>query len=561
MAIAAARAAPGAWRGAARLRAAVRDPWGFLLFAALTAPLLLFSVVPVAGVLRQAALGEAGIDLVAAWRTLHEASAWRALGNTLVLGATSASLATLVGFALAFSVTRTTMPGRGFVHAVALLPVIAPPFVMALAIVILFGRQGLVSKGLLGIVGSNVYGFRSLVLIQVLSFVPLAYLNVRGMLLSLDSALDDASASLGASSWRTFRRVTLPLASPAILSSFLLVFVKSIEDFGNPMIIGGNYNTLAVEAYAHMVGYFDLRTGALLACLLLAPSLAAFAIQRRWVARRGYVTVTGKPVAQAVRLRARRVVWPLAALCHGLAATILCFYATVVAVSFMRLPGVDATPTLEHYRVAFTAGFETLANSMLLAGIAAPATAAGGILVAFVLLRRAFPGAWLLKWSTMLSFAAPGTILGIGYVATFNDPPFALTGTAFLIVVAMVVKNLQVGIEAGTNQLRQVDKAIEEASAALGASTARTFLRVTLPLLRPALFAALAYAFARSLTTLSAVIFLVSAHWTLVTVTILSHVETLKIGLAAAYCVILVVVVLAALAVLQAFAGGAARRS
>jgi len=161
----------------------------------------------------------------------------------------------------------------------------------------------------------------------------------------------------------------------------------------------------------------------------------------------------------------------------------------------------------------------------------------------------------------MLSFAAPGTILGIGYVATFNDPPFALTGTAFLIVVAMVVKNLQVGIEAGTNQLRQVDKAIEEASAALGASTARTFLRVTLPLLRPALFAALAYAFARSLTTLSAVIFLVSAHWTLVTVTILSHVETLKIGLAAAYCVILVVVVLAALAVLQAFAGGAARRS
>jgi iron(III) transport system permease protein len=166
----------------------------------------------------------------------------------------------------------------------------------------------------------------------------------------------------------------------------------------------------------------------------------------------------------------------------------------------------------------------------------------------------------LLKWSTMLSFAAPGTILGIGYISVFNDPPLVLTGTAFLIVVAMVVKNLQVGIEAGSNQLKQIDPAIEEASNALGASNTRTFVQVTLPLLRPALFTALAYAFTRSLTTLSAVIFLVSAQWTLITVTILSHVETLKIGLASAYCVILVVVVLAVLLAMQALLAHRARR-
>ncbi|MBL8699233.1 MAG: iron ABC transporter permease [Alphaproteobacteria bacterium] len=550
MTAARASAAP-TWRPA-RLRAVVRDPWLFGAFVLLTAPLVLFSAVPILGVLRQAAWSGAAPDLPGTMQALADASAWRALGNTLLLGATSGVVATLTGFALAFAVTRTSMPGKGFIHAVALLPVVSPPFVMALAIVILFGRQGLISKGLLGITGANVYGFRSLVLIQVLAFTPIAYLNIRGMLQAMNSALDDASASLGGTSWMTFRRVTLPLVTPAILSSFLLVFVKSLEDFGNPMIIGGNFNTLAVEAYSHMVGYFDLRTGALLACVLLTPSLLAFVLHRYWISRRSYVTVTGKPGAQRIRLTSRRVVWPLGTICYALAGTIILFYATVVAVSFMRLPGVDASWTLDHYRTAFTAGFETLHNSMLLAGAATPITAVAGMLIAFLLVRRAFPGAALLKWSTMLSFAAPGTILGIGYISVFNEPPLVLTGTAFLIVTAMVVKNLQVGIEAGSNQLKQIDPAIEEASSALGASSTRTFLQVTMPLLRPALFTALAYAFTRSLTTLSAVVFLVSAQWTLITVTILSHVETLKIGLAAAYCVILIVVVLAVLAAMQA---------
>lgn len=551
---------PAGWLAAA-LRTIIRDPWLFGMFVLLTLPIVVFSILPILSVLRQAVWSEQGPDLAALANTLLEPFAWRALGNTLLLGLTSALLATLLGFGLAFAVTRTSMRGKGLVHTVALLPVISPPFVMALAIVMLFGRQGLVSQGLLGLQGSNVYGFRSLVLIQVLAFTPIAYLNIKGMLQSLNSALDDASASLGGTQWMTFRRVTLPLATPAIFSSMLLVFVKSIEDFGNPMIIGGNFNTLSVEAYSHIMGYFDLRTGAVLASMLLLPSVLAFMVHRYWVSQRSYVTVTGKPTVQAIRLRSRRVVWPLAALCYGLVGTIIVFYGTVVAVSFMRLPGVDSSWTLAHYATVFTAGFETLRNSLLLASVATPITAMGGMLIAYLLIRRAFPGAFLLRWGTLLSFAAPGTIMGIGYISAFNAPPLVLTGTAFLIVTAMVVKNLQVGIEAGSNQLKQIDRSIEEASAALGASHTRTFLQVTLPLLRPALFTSLAYAFTRSLTTLSAVIFLVSAQWTLITVTILSHVETLKLGLASAYCVILIVVVLLVLFIMQsALAYGARKR-
>lgn len=535
------------------------DPWLFAVFVLITLSVLLFAVVPILIVLKQAVWTADGFSFGALVTTLSQGFVWRSLANTMILGITSALVATVAGFLLAFAVTRTTMPGKRFIHGAALLPIISPPFVMALAIVVLFGRSGLISRELLGIRNANVYGFNSLVLIQSLAFTPIAYLNIRGMLQSIDSALEDASASLGASRWTTFQQVTLPLVTPAILSSVLLVFVKSVEDFGNPMLIGGNFNTLAVEAYSQMVGYFNLNAGALLASLMLVPSMTAFLIHRYWVSKRSYVTVTGKPTAQSIRLSGRAVVLPLSILCYALAFTILLFYATVFYVSFTKLPGVNSTLTLDHYRTVFTTGFSTLRNSLYLAGVATPITAIAGMMIAFLLVRRAFPGSFLLRWGTLLSFAAPGTILGIGYVSTFNTPPLLLTGTAMIIIAAMVVKNLQVGIEAGTNQLQQIDRSIEEASTILGASSGRTFFKITLPLLRPALFASLSYALTRSLTTLSAVIFLVSANWTLITVTILSQVETLKTGVAAAWCSILVIVVLAILAVMQLLLSAASR--
>lgn len=537
------------------LRRIVSDPWLFGIFVLITLSIVIFAIWPILSVLRLAVAGREGFDLSAILANLSSSLVWRAFGNTLVLGATSAIIATVFGFILAFAITKTNMVGKKFIHAIALLPVISPPFVMALAIVILFGRSGLITRELLGIRNSNIYGFQSLVLIQVLAFTPIAYLNIRGMLQSLDSALEDAAASLGGSQWTVFARLTLPLATPAILSSMLLVFVKSIEDFGNPLVIGGNYNTLAVEAYSQLIGYFNLEVGALLASLLLLPSVLAFMVHKYWVSRKSYVTVTGKPSVQTIRILDPRVVWPLTLVCYGLAATIILFYGTVVAVSFTRLPGIDWSFTLEHYTGVFTAGLTSLSNSMILAAIATPITAVMGMMIAYLLTRRAFPGSFILRWGTLLAFAAPGTIIGIGYITVFNTAPLLLTGTAAIIIAAMVVKTLQVGIEAGSNQLKQVDKSIEEASTILGASNTRTFVQVTLPLLQPAMFAALAYAFTRSLTTLSAVIFLVSANWTLITVTILNQVETLRLGLAAAYCVILIAVVLVVLTLMQVLMG------
>lgn len=531
------------------------DPWLFGIFTLMTLSVAIFAILPVLSVLKLALIGRDGLDLTALASNLRSALVWRAFGNTLLLGVASAIVATAIGFILAFAVTRTNMRGKRFIHLVTLLPVVSPPFVMALAIVILFGRSGLITRDILGIRNSNIYGFRSLLFIQVLAFTPIAYLNIRGMLQSIDSALEDAAASLGSSQRTIFRRLILPLSTPAILSSMLLVFVKSIEDFGNPLVVGGSFNTLAVEAYSQLIGYFNLEAGALLASMLLLPSIIAFMVHRYWISKKSYVTVTGKPSVQTIRNVSPVLVWPLTAICYALAALIILLYVTVVAVSFTRFPGIDWSFTIEHYSNVFTAGLQSLKNSLILASIATPITAIGGILIAYILTRRNFPGSHILRWGTLLSFAAPGTIIGIGYITLFNSPPLLLTGTAAIIIAAMVVKTIQVGIEAGSNQLRQIDRSIEEASTVLGASNTRTFVGIILPLLRPALFTALAYAFTRSLTTLSAVIFLVSANWTLITVTILNQVETLQLGIAAAYCVILICVVLVSLFIMQVLIG------
>lgn len=539
----------------AGIKKIVSDPWLFGLFVVLTLSILIFAILPIASVLRLAISGSDGNTFAAIVDRLTSPLVVRAFLNTMQLGIASAVLATLVGFVLAFSLTRTNMWGKKGVHLIALLPVISPPFVIALAMILLFGRSGLITRELLGIRNSNIYGFQSLVFIQALAFTPIAYLNIRGMLQAMDSALEDAAATLRASQWTTFRRVTLPLTMPALLSSMLLVFVKSIEDFGNPLVIGGNYNTLAVEAYSQLIGYFNLEAGALLASLLLLPSLVAFMVHRYWVSKRSYVTVTGKPASQTIRIVHPAIVWPLAACCYALVGTIVLLYGTVIWVSFTKIPGIDWTLTSEHYVRAFTAGLQPLWNSLLLAAIATPIITIMGILIAYILARRSYPGSFVLRLGTLLAFAAPGTIIGIGYVSVFNTPPLLLTGTAFVIVAAMVVKTLQVGIEAGTNQIRQIDPAIEEAAAVLGASNTRIFSQVTLPLLKPALFASLAYGFTRSLTTLSAIIFLVSANWTLITVTILNQVETMRMGLAAAYSVLLIVIVLTVLALMQLLLG------
>ena len=411
---------------------------------------------------------------------------FQAFWNSIKLGLFVGLMATIVGYLYAFAITRTKLPGKKFFNVMAILPILSPPFVISLAVMLLFGRSGLITKNLLHIRGNNIYGFTWLSIVQILSLFPLAYLNLKGMLETLDSSVENASRTLGASRLKVFLTVTLPLSLPGFLSSFLIIFAKSLCDFGNPQVLAGDYNVLSVSAYLQIVGLFDLKTGSFIALSILLPCMLAYLIQNYWVSKRSFVTVTGKATGTVELIGEKKIVVPLFVILLLMTLFTILMYGTVVYVSFVKTWGVDWSMTLDSYQFIFKRGARAIKDTLLLSSVATPLSALLGMLIAFLLVRKNFFGKRLMSAASIIPFAVPGIALGIGYVAAFNTRPIQLTGTALIIIVAMVFRTLSIGVETGSNSLRQVDPSIEEAAVILGAGNAKTFFSVSLPIMKSA---------------------------------------------------------------------------
>ena len=530
-----------------------------LLFAIIVvfAILILFCVYPIVRLLISCLTDKTGrLDLGNISYVFTKTDFFRAFWNSVKLGLFVGLMATIVGFVYAFAVTRTKLPGKKFFNIMAILPILSPPFVISLAVMLLFGRSGLITKNLLHIRGNNIYGFTWLSIVQILSLFPLAYLNLKGMLETLDSSVENAGRTLGASRLKVFLSVTLPLSLPGFLSSFLIIFAKSLCDFGNPQVLAGDYSVLSVSAYLQIVGLFDLKTGSFIALSILLPCMLAYLIQNYWVSKRSFVTVTGKATGTVELIGEKKIVVPLFIVLLLLTLFTLLMYGTVVYVSFVKTWGVDWSMTLDSYQFILKRGARAMQDTLLLSSVATPLSALLGMVIAFLLVRKRFFGKRLMAAASILPFAVPGIALGIGYVAAFNTRPLQLTGTALIIIVAMVFRTLSIGVETGSNSLRQVDPSIEEASVILGAGNAKTFFSVSLPIMKSALFSGLLNSFIRSMTSVSAVIFLVSVNWNLLTVNILSEIESNRLGAASAYCVALMVMVVLAVGVLEFIVNG-----
>lgn len=538
-------------READTLRLLRRQPVLFLLILLLLAMLTVFIVLPLWSVVRLAISDGEQWSLQTLLRVLSENNTWKTLRNSLLLGGISAVLSTGIGFVFAFALTRTEMKGKRLFRMAATLPIISPPFVLSLSMIFLFGRQGLITHRLLGIEESNVYGLGSLVVVQVLAFFPIAYLTLAGILEAIDDSVEDAALSMGASRWQVFRTVTLPLALPGLASALLLVLIQSLEDFSNPAVLSGDFSTLAVEAYRVITGQFDMNTGSVLALLLLIPTLLAFACQRYRMRNRSFVTITGKPTQKRRKIHEKKIVWPLFAFCLLVTCGILMLYLTVIAASLVHTWGVNFGLTLRHYQYVLSVGRQELVNTLILALIAAPIGGFLGLVLAYLNVRKRFLGRKYLSIASLLSFAIPGTVLGIGYLNTFNRPPLLLTGGAVILVAAFVFRNLPVAIESGTATLLQVDPSLEEASSILGAGDALTFRKVLLPLLKQAFFSGLVYSFVRAITAVSTIIFLISPAWTLATSRIFSLFESSKYSDAAAYVTVLIAIILVTILILE----------
>jgi len=665
------------------------------------------------------------------------------LRNTLVMGFFTALGGTALGFVFAYTVVRCAIPWPRFVHVLTLLPTISPPFAIAIASILLFGRAGLVTKRMLGINFSqgvnDIYGIDGLVFVQIITFFSVAYLIIRAMLERLDPAMEEAALSLGASKFHIFRTVTLPLLIPGLAGSFLLLFVESLADLGNPLLLGGNTTVLSTEIYLAVNGQFDQQKGAALSLVLLIPTLTVFLLQRYVVSRRSYVAVTGKPTGGQLLVKEPYIRWTFISITFLTLLLVLALYVSILIGSFTTLWGINYTPDLTHYTTAFTRGMNAILSTTFLSAIATPIAGLVGMVVAYMVVRKSFLGKETLDFVSNLGGAVPGTILGIGYIVAFinapmvvagivyallaaylagnaakgwlarvgiigvgtvlgyglnwlpyylrldengwrwllvagflllailawrmaepgrgrkaalvllamalmltiynlspllTDPmtrwgrtlpgliwprvvgkaasaikvftqptmailgytylvlavyvlaqmkerwrwllaggvlvlcasliffgsPLALVGTPYIVIAAYAVRSLPASVRAGVAALQQIDPSIEEASTNLGADASYTFRRVTLPLILPAFIAGLIFAFARHMTSLSAIIFLTTAEWPILTVWILSEVEQGGMSTAAAYSVILIAIVLAAIGLLYLFLGRAFAR-
>lgn len=467
-----------------------------------------------------------------------------AIKNSVLLGALVATTATGIGFLFAYALTKTKIRGRRFFQTMAILPMISPPFMFALSVILLFGRNGLITTHLLHLDTNGIYGLKGLVIVQTISLFPVAYMTLSGILQGIDPDLETCAMNLGAKRGRVFRTVTLPLALPGIFASWLLVFVSSLTDFGNPIIIGGDFDVLSVQAYLEFTGMGNLPRGTALAILLLVPTVGVFFVQKYIMKNKVYTTITGKSSRRGSASVSRITTIVLFIVALAVSLFVLLFYATIISGSFIKLWGINWSFTLDHFVYSFDVGLETLKDTLILALISTPITAFLGMVIAYITVRKNFPGKHLLEFISMLSYAIPGTAVGIGYILAFNRSPFKLSGTAFILIACYVFRNVPIGVEGGIAALGQISNEIEESSTNLGGTSSYTFRKVTLPLIKPAFFSGATYAFVRSMTAISAIIFLVSARWNHLTVLILAQTEIMRLGVASVMSFALILVVL-----------------
>ena len=707
-----------------------RDPVLFmsLLFSGIF--IFVFVLLPILRTLSGGFISEEGnIDLTYFARyfdSFYGPGLRSAFIDTMIMGLFTATFGTLVGFIFAYASVRCNPPAKNLLHWLALLPTVSPPFALALSVILLFGRSGLITKKVLGInfvSGMNdIYGLDGLVLVQTITFFSVAYLILRAMLERLNPSLEEAAASLRASRWHIFRTVTLPLLIPGIAGSFLLLFVESLADLGNPLFIAGNRTVLSAQIFLAVIGEFDYQKASALSLILIIPTLLLFMVQRYYVNRRSYISVTGKPSSAQITEKDPVIRWAFNIVAYLICAFVILLYATIVYGSFSYTWGVDFTPTLRHWSMVVTRGVEAILDTTFLSVLATPFAAFLGMVIAWLVVRKNFSGKEALDFASNLGGAVPGTILGIGFVLVFNNPPialaivvyallaiffvlvvgrdarerliilligttagilltrlgathvyyllgglylvlavllflsskntfvsfssgllglyvmstnwanaiakpiadfsrsiergfwsnaifqfsdqikvlfqpppsllaiflifagillvqglkhpltrliggtlalaipcamsfmeipFALVGGAYIIMAAFVIRSLPASVRAGVASLQQIDPSIEEASNILGGDAQYTFRKVTLPLILPALVAGLIFSFTRHMTSLSAIVFLVSPKWRIVTASILSEWEQGGVSIAAAYSTLIIILVLLAIALLN----------
>lgn len=530
------------------------DPIMVTTIVVLITFLTLFILYPLAVLLVDSVYGdETGLTLSIFQRIFGMHTFRTAITNTLKVGFTVGLFSTVIGLLFAYVevyVKVRTKFMSGLFQVVSMLPVVSPPFVLSLSMIMLFGKAGIITRYLLKIYDNSVYGYWGIVIVQTLTFFPVCYMMLKGLLKNIDPSLEEAARDMGASRFKVFTSVTLPLILPGLGNAFLVTFIESIADFANPMIIGGSYDTLATTIYLQITGAFDKEGAAAMAVVLLTITLLMYLVQKYVLEAKTAATLTGKASRARMLIEDKSVTIPLTILCSLIAMFVIMMYICVPFGALFNTWGYDFTLTTKWFVRVFEKykGFKAFTDSFLLSLASAPITALLSMIISYLVVKRNFRAKGFIEFVSMLAMAVPGTVLGIGYIRGFVNGVFGtgflqgIYGSAAILIIVFVVRSLPTGTRSGISALRQIDKSIEESAYDMGADSFKVFMTVTLPLIKDSFLSGLVTAFVRSITAISAIILLVTPQFLLITVQINEFAEKGSYGIACAFATILIAI-------------------
>lgn len=530
------------------------DPILICTILLLFAFLILFILYPLAVLLIDSVyVPEDGGLVLSVFRRILNMSRFRtAFANTLKLGLLTGLFSTLIGLLFAYVDVYMRVQTRGLeklFNVVSLLPVVSPPFVLSLSTIMLFGRSGIITRMVFKVYESNIYGMWGIVIVQTLTFFPVCYLMLKGLLKNIDPSLEEAARDMGASRGKVFMTVTFPLLLPGLGNAFLVTFIESVADFANPMLIGGSYDTMATTIYLQITGAYDKVGASAMAVVLLSITLILFLIQKYYLEAKTAATLSGKASRERILITEKSVTIPLTILCCAISVFVIMMYAMVPLGALFKLWGRDYSLSLRWFRYMMDyGGLNAFRDSLTLSMVAAPITAILSMIISYLVVKKKFYGKGFIEFVSILAMAVPGTVLGIGFIRGYSGGIFrsglmqSLYGSALILIIVFIVRSLPVGTRSGISALRQIDKSIEESAYDMGANSGKVFTTVTLPLIKDSFFSGLATSFVRSITAISAIILLVTPSYKLITVQINEFAEKGYFGVACAYATVLIAI-------------------
>jgi iron(III) transport system permease protein len=547
-----------------------RSPIGLdrIIMGGAVVSLVILVVLPIGSLLLGSVWGDHGLTIDYFRDALSGRLYVQAVLNSLILGAWTGLFSVLIGLPLAWAVSRTNVPWKPLITATASLAYLSPPFLTAIAFVNLFGpNAGLVNKFMRDVVGLpwltfDIFSMAGLVLVTVMHTFPFVFLLATSALKSVDASYEEAAQILGANKWRTALSITAPLVAPAVLSGTLLAFVNSIALFGSQAIIGlpGRIVTLPTRIYALFDYPPEYGLASALSLVFIFITVAALFLQRSFLARRSFVTLGGKGSRQQlVDLGTGRFVVLGFAIAVCIIAIILP-YASLIAVSLSKSWGLDfwKNLTLKNYWFVlfeYDVTRRAIVNSLLLATLAATLSVVLGAIIGWIDLRTRLPGRRLLDYASLIPLGLPGIVMAVALIQFWLAMPLALYGTLAILLLAYTGRYVPLGVRAANASLRQIDSSLEESARILGASWGFTMREVTLPLIRPGLFAGWLLVFVPAIQELSASILLFSSNSITLAVAVYNLYETGYTEPVAALAIINVIIIAAAIG-LARYIGG-----